>query len=96
MPEQIGGQERADDTLSRRRRLIDSECRPAFDAYHGKQGSNRRNMDGAGKGDGNRTTNKTAYDLGIEMMRKDLTDEERSQLEREWYAARRVPHPDDR
>lgn len=85
--------QRVADAQSRRRRLMDSEGKRAFDAYYGKQaadGSMGRNKGGAGKGDRRRPCDTLLYDIGYELsFNKDLTDDEREELTQLWERVKR-------
>jgi len=95
-------QQRQADAFSNRRKQLERHRRPEFDDYYGTQrhgGEMMKGRDrshGAGKGDGRRPENKELYDIGHALAQKDLTDDERLELERQWYALRGLAHPADR
>ena len=92
-------QEREADSYSKRRKLMDSEQKADFDSYYGRQtasGSMSRNLTGAGKGDRRRAGNSLLYDLGYALsFNKDLTDDERAELQAMWERVRRGDPPPD-
>lgn len=80
--------QRCADAQARRRNLLKGEDRKAFDTHYGRQGADgsmHRNQGGAGKGDRRRSVDPLLYDIGYELsFNKELTDEQRADLEREW------------
>ena len=92
-------QERANDSASRRRNLLDTEGKKAYDQFYGSIGaigSKSRNRGGAGKGDAARPCNQLAYEIGMALTDESLSPEDRLELERLWYEVRGQVHPDDR
>ena len=78
--------ERSRDTMSRRRSLLTGEDRKAFDQYYGKPRSTRARSQ-AGKGDAQRPTDRTLYDLGW-LISHGETPEIRAEAEAEWQRLR--------
>ena len=83
--------ERANDNFSRRRSKLERSRRKGFDQHYGKQtAGGQRNMGGAGKGDARRPVDQELYDIGWELsFNKDLSDEQRDELQRKWDALKR-------
>lgn len=80
--------ERSKDTMSRRRSRLTGVDRKAFDQYYGKP-TGTRARGGAGKGDAQRPTDRTLYDLGW-LISHGETPEIRAEAEAEWQRLRNV------